>query len=45
MLTGSHLVVDGLTARCRPKLGSPTWTYNQGMLIGAMAAVNKLTGR
>jgi predicted alpha-1,6-mannanase (GH76 family) len=44
MLTRSHLVVDGLTARCRPKLGSPTWTYNQGMLIGAMVAMAKLTG-
>jgi predicted alpha-1,6-mannanase (GH76 family) len=45
MLTRSHLVVDGLSPRCRPKLHSPTWTYNQGMLIGAMVAMAKLTGR
>ena len=45
MLTRSHLVVDGLSARCRARLGSPTWTYNQGMLIGAMVAMNKMTGR
>jgi predicted alpha-1,6-mannanase (GH76 family) len=45
MLTRSHLVIDGLSARCRPKLGSPTWTYNQGMLIGAMVSMAKMTGR
>jgi predicted alpha-1,6-mannanase (GH76 family) len=45
MLTRSHLVADGLSARCRPKLHSPTWTYNQGMLIGAMVSMAKMTGR
>ena len=45
MLTPRHLVVDGLSARCRPKLHSPTWTYNQGMLIGAMVDMAKMTGR
>jgi predicted alpha-1,6-mannanase (GH76 family) len=45
MLTHSHLVVDGLSRRCRPKLHSPTWTYNQGMLIGAMVSMAKMTGR
>jgi predicted alpha-1,6-mannanase (GH76 family) len=44
MLTRSGLVVDGLSSRCRPKLGSPTWTYNQGMLIGAMVSMAKMTG-
>jgi predicted alpha-1,6-mannanase (GH76 family) len=44
MLTRSHLVIDGLTARCRPKLSSRTWTYNQGMLIGALVSVAKMTG-
>jgi predicted alpha-1,6-mannanase (GH76 family) len=43
MLTRSHLVVDGLT-RCRPRLGSPTWTYNQGMLIGALVSLAGMTG-
>ena len=45
MLTPRHLVVDGLSARCRPKLHSPTWTYNQGMLIGAMVYMARMTGR
>ena len=45
MLTRSGLVVDGLSVRCRPKLHSPTWTYNQGMLIGAMVAMAEMTGR
>jgi predicted alpha-1,6-mannanase (GH76 family) len=45
MLTHSHLVIDGLSPRCRPKLHSPTWTYNQGMLIGAMVDMAKMTGR
>ena len=45
MLTRSHLVIDGLSARCRPKLHSRTWTYNQGMLIGAMVYMAKMTGR
>ena len=42
MLTGSHLVVDGL-AGCRAKLGSPTWTYNQGILIGGLAELSDAT--
>ena len=45
MLTRSHLVIDGLSPRCRPKLHSPTWTYNQGMLIGAMVSMAKMTDR
>ena len=43
MLTGSHLVVDGLAA-CRPDLSSPTWTYNQGVLIGGLVALARMTG-
>jgi predicted alpha-1,6-mannanase (GH76 family) len=38
MITASHLVVDGL-AGCRAILTSPTWTYNQGVLIGALATL------
>jgi predicted alpha-1,6-mannanase (GH76 family) len=45
MLTGSHLVADGLSPRCRPKLSSPAWTYNQGMLIGALVSLATMTGR
>jgi predicted alpha-1,6-mannanase (GH76 family) len=42
MLTGSHLVIDGL-AGCRAMLGSPTWTYNQGVLIGGLAELSDAT--
>jgi hypothetical protein len=44
MLTGSHLVVDGL-AGCKPDMNSPTWTYNQGMLIGGLVSLARMTGR
>jgi len=44
MLTRSHLVADGLTANCQPKLNSPSWTYNQGMLIGALVSMANMTG-
>ena len=43
MITGSHLVVDGLAA-CKPDLTSPTWTYNQGVLIGGLVALARMTG-
>jgi predicted alpha-1,6-mannanase (GH76 family) len=43
MLTRSGLVIDGL-AGCRPDLGSPTWTYNQGMLIGGLVSLARMTG-
>jgi len=44
MLTRSHLVIDGL-AGCRPDTNSPTWTYNQGMLIGGLVSLARTTGR
>ncbi len=44
MLTGSHLVIDGL-AGCKPDMSSPTWTYNQGMLIGGLVSLARMTGR
>jgi predicted alpha-1,6-mannanase (GH76 family) len=43
MLTRSGLVVDGLD-HCRPILGSPTWTYNQGVLIGGLVALSEGSG-
>jgi len=43
MITGSHLVIDGLAA-CQPDLSSPTWTYNQGVLIGGLVALARMTG-
>jgi len=42
MLTRSGLVIDGLN-QCRPVLSSPTWTYNQGVLIGGLIALNGIT--
>ena len=44
MLAGSHLVIDGL-ASCKPDMSSPTWTYNQGMLIGGLVSLARITGR
>jgi predicted alpha-1,6-mannanase (GH76 family) len=43
LLTGSGLVIDGLAA-CQPDLSSPTWTYNQGVLIGGLVALARMTG-
>jgi len=43
MITGSRLVIDGLAA-CKPDLSSPTWTYNQGVLIGGLVALARMTG-
>ena len=42
MLTRSGLVIDGLN-QCQPLLKSPTWTYNQGVLIGGLIALNGIT--
>jgi predicted alpha-1,6-mannanase (GH76 family) len=42
MLTRSGLVIDGLN-QCKPVLNSPTWTYNQGVLIGGLIALNGVT--
>lgn len=44
MLTRHHLVIDGLR-QCKPKLHSPTWTYNQGMLIGDLVGLSQMTGQ
>jgi len=37
------LVNDGLTAACRNN-GSTTWTYNQGVILGGLAALSEITG-
>jgi predicted alpha-1,6-mannanase (GH76 family) len=43
MLRPSGLVVDGLHRNCTPVLDSPLWTYNQGMLIGGLVALERVT--
>jgi predicted alpha-1,6-mannanase (GH76 family) len=37
------LVNDGLTAACRNN-GGTTWTYNQGVILGGLAALFEITG-
>ncbi len=37
------LVNDGLTAGCANN-GGTTWTYNQGVILGGLAAMHELTG-
>ena len=39
----SGLVNDGLTAACVNN-GGTTWTYNQGVILGGLAALHELTG-
>jgi predicted alpha-1,6-mannanase (GH76 family) len=39
----SGLVNDGLTAECVNN-GGITWTYNQGVVLGGLAALHELTG-
>ena len=37
------LVNDGITAECRNN-GGVTWTYNQGVILGGLAALYEITG-
>ncbi len=39
----SGLFNDGLTAGCVNN-GGPTWTYNQGVVLGGLAALHDITG-
>ena len=43
MIGPDGLVNDGLTAGCANN-GGPTWTYNQGVILGGLAALWDLTG-
>jgi predicted alpha-1,6-mannanase (GH76 family) len=43
MIGPDGLVNDGLTAGCANN-GAPTWTYNQGVILGGLAALCELTG-
>ena len=43
MIGPSGLVNDGLTTDCRNN-GKPTWTYNQGVILGGLAALHEISG-
>lgn len=43
MINGQNLVNDGLNSSCANN-GSTTWTYNQGVLIGGLTDLYKVTG-
>ena len=43
MIGPDGLVNDGLTAGCANN-GGPTWTYNQGVILGGLATLCELTG-
>lgn len=43
MIGPDGLVNDGLTAACANN-GGPTWTYNQGVILGGLAALYQITG-
>ncbi|HEU5058015.1 MAG TPA: glycoside hydrolase family 76 protein [Kofleriaceae bacterium] len=43
MINGDHLVNDGLTDDCRNN-GQTAWTYNQGVILGALAEMFEITG-
>ncbi|WP_194898423.1 glycoside hydrolase family 76 protein [Catenulispora pinisilvae] len=43
MINGSHLINDGLTSGCANN-GQPTYTYNQGVILGGLTELYKATG-
>jgi predicted alpha-1,6-mannanase (GH76 family) len=43
LIGASGLVNDGLTAGCENN-GGVTWTYNQGVILGGLAALYEITG-
>jgi predicted alpha-1,6-mannanase (GH76 family) len=43
LIGASSLVNDGLTAGCENN-GGVTWTYNQGVILGGLAALHEITG-
>jgi predicted alpha-1,6-mannanase (GH76 family) len=42
LIGADNLVNDGLTARCQNN-GGVTWTYNQGVILGGLAALYEIT--
>jgi predicted alpha-1,6-mannanase (GH76 family) len=43
MIGATGLVNDGLTAACENN-GGITWTYNQGVILGGLAALHEISG-
>ena len=43
MINAKNLINDGLTADCRNN-GQTTWTYNQGVILGGLTDLYKVTG-
>ncbi len=43
MIGPSGLINDGLTPDCANN-GQPTWTYNQGVILGGLAALHEISG-
>lgn len=43
LINSSHLINDGLTSSCGNN-GETTWTYNQGVILGGLTDMYKITG-
>ncbi|WNI34315.1 glycoside hydrolase family 76 protein [Streptomyces sp. ITFR-6] len=43
MINGDRMINDGLTDGCANN-GQPTWTYNQGVILGALTEFHTATG-
>lgn len=43
MINSSNLINDGLTSSCQNN-GATTWTYNQGVILGGLSDMYKITG-
>lgn len=43
MINGDHMINDGLSDACANN-GQPTWTYNQGVVLGGLTELYRATG-